>query len=71
MRRLAGVRAPVRGRTDLAEQEAQRRAVVYGLVGILISVMLVIGAIASLVVAFGWRLIPRPGPVLGSGRPAW
>lgn len=53
MSRLADVRTPVRSRADPAEQEAQRRAVVFGLLGVLISAMLVIGAIASLVVAFG------------------
>ncbi len=53
MSRLADARAPVRSREDQAEQEAQRRAVVFGLLGILISAMLVVGAIASLVVAFG------------------
>ena len=40
-------------REDLDEQEAKRRAVVYGLVCALISAMLTIGAIASLVMAFG------------------
>ncbi len=38
---------------DLDEQEAKRRAVVYGLVCALISVMLTIGVIASLVMALG------------------
>jgi len=38
---------------DLAEREAKRRAVVFGLLFALISVMLSIGAIASLIVAFG------------------
>ena len=40
-------------REDLDEQEAKRRAVVYGLLCALISAMLTIGAIASLVMAFG------------------
>jgi len=40
-------------REDLDEQEAKRRAVVYGLVCALISAMLTIGAIASLVMALG------------------
>lgn len=40
-------------REDLVEQEARRRAVVYGLLGALISAMLTIGAIASLVMALG------------------
>ena len=40
-------------RDDLDEQEARRRAVVFGLLGALISVLLTIGAIASLVMALG------------------
>ena len=40
-------------RDDLAEQEAKRRAIVYGLLCALISIMLTIGAIASLVMALG------------------
>lgn len=40
-------------RDDLDEQEAKRRAVVYGLLCALISVMLTIGAIASLVMVLG------------------
>ena len=40
-------------REDMDEQEAKRRAVVYGLVCALISVMLTIGVIASLVMALG------------------
>ena len=40
-------------RDDLDEQEARRRAVVYGLLCALISVMLTIGAIASLVMILG------------------
>jgi len=40
-------------REDLDEQEAKRRAVIYGLLGALISAMLTIGAIASLVMALG------------------
>jgi hypothetical protein len=40
-------------RDDLDEQEAKRRAIVYGLLCALISVMLTIGAIASLVMALG------------------
>jgi hypothetical protein len=43
----------VYSREDLAEQEAKRRAVVYGLLCALISAMLTIGAIASLVMALG------------------
>jgi predicted tellurium resistance membrane protein TerC len=43
----------VYSRDDLDEQEAQRRAVVYGLLCALISAMLTVGAIASLVVALG------------------
>jgi hypothetical protein len=40
-------------RDDLDEQEAKRRAVVYGLLGALISVLLTIGAIASMVMVLG------------------
>lgn len=40
-------------REDLAEQEAKRRAIVFGLLCALISAMLTVGAIASLVMAFG------------------
>jgi hypothetical protein len=40
-------------RDDLDEQEARRRAIVYGLLCALISVMLTIGAIASLVMILG------------------
>jgi hypothetical protein len=40
-------------RDDIDEQEARRRAVVYGLLCALISVMLTIGAIASLVMILG------------------
>lgn len=53
MSRLADAGAPVPTREDRVEPEAQRRAVAFGLLGVLISVMLVIGAIASIVVAFG------------------
>ncbi|MDQ6639754.1 MAG: hypothetical protein M3Z15_08850 [Pseudomonadota bacterium] len=38
---------------DLAEREARRRAVVFGLLFALISTLLSIGAIASLIVAWG------------------
>ena len=38
---------------DVAEQEARRRAVVFGLLLALISAMLSVGAIASLIVLFG------------------
>jgi hypothetical protein len=40
-------------RDHLDEVEAKRRAIVYGLLCALISVMLTIGAIASLVMALG------------------
>ena len=40
-------------RDEFAELEARRRALVFGFVCALISVMLSIGAIASLVLAFG------------------
>jgi predicted tellurium resistance membrane protein TerC len=43
----------VHSREDLDEQEKQHRAIVLGLVCALISAMLSIGAIASLMVAFG------------------
>jgi hypothetical protein len=53
MTRFAETHPQVYTREDLDEQEARRRAVVYGLLGALISAMLTIGAIASLVVALG------------------
>ncbi|HEV7578178.1 MAG TPA: hypothetical protein VGO85_19270 [Caldimonas sp.] len=43
----------VYSRDDLAEQEAKRRAVVFGLLCALISIMLSIGTIASLIVLWG------------------
>ena len=49
--RFAETHPQVYAREDLDEQEAKRRAVVYGLVCALISAMLTIGAIASLVMA--------------------
>ena len=49
--RFAETHPQVYAREDLDEQEAKRRAVVYGLLGALISAMLTIGAIASLVIA--------------------
>ena len=49
--RFAETRPHVYTREEIDEQEAKRRAVVYGLLGALISAMLTIGAIASLVVA--------------------
>ncbi len=42
----------VYSRDDLAEQEARRRAIVFGLLGALISALLSVGAIASLVMIF-------------------
>ena len=51
--RLADARATGLTREDVAEEEAKRQAVVYRLLCILISAMLVVGVIASLVVAFG------------------
>ena len=51
MSRFAETHPDVYCREDLDEQEAKRRAVVYGLLCALISVMLTIGAIASLIVA--------------------
>jgi predicted tellurium resistance membrane protein TerC len=53
MTRFVETHPQVYTREDLDEQEARRRAVVYGLLGALISAMLTIGAIASLVVALG------------------
>jgi hypothetical protein len=53
MTRFVETHPQVYTREDLDEQEATRRAVVYGLLGALISAMLTIGAIASLVVALG------------------
>ena len=53
MSRFAETHPHVYTREDLAEQEAKRRAIVYGLLGALISAMLTIGAIASLVMALG------------------
>lgn len=49
--RFAETHPQVYSREDLDEQEAKRRAIVYGLVCALISAMLTIGAIASLVMA--------------------
>jgi hypothetical protein len=51
--RFAETDPQVYSREDLAEQEARHRAIVLGLVCALISVMLSIGAIASLMVVFG------------------
>ena len=51
--RFAETHPQVYTREDRAEQEAKRRAVVYGLLGALISALLTIGAIASLVMALG------------------
>lgn len=49
--RFAETHPQVYTREDLDEQEAKRRAMVFGLVFALISVMLTIGAIASVVIA--------------------
>ena len=49
MSRFAETHPQVYSREDLDEQEAKRRAIVYGLVCALISAMLTIGAIASLI----------------------
>jgi hypothetical protein len=49
--RFAETHPHVYSREDLDEQEAKRRAVVYGLLCALISAMLTIGAIASLIIA--------------------
>ncbi len=53
MSRFAETHPQVYSREDLAEQEARRRAVVFGLLSALISAMLTVGAIASLVMALG------------------
>ena len=53
MSRFADTHPQVYTRDDLNEQEARRRAVVYGLLCALISAMLTVGAIASLVMALG------------------
>ena len=53
MSRFAETHPLVYTREDLDEQEAKRRAIVYGLLGALISTMLTIGAIASLIMALG------------------
>ena len=53
MTRFAETHPQVYAREELDEQEAKRRAVVYGLLGALISAMLTIGAIASLIMALG------------------
>lgn len=50
---VARTPAPDRLREDPVQIAAKRRAVVFGLMLSLISALLVIGAIASLVVAFG------------------
>jgi predicted tellurium resistance membrane protein TerC len=52
MSRFVETHPQVYTREDLAEQEAKRRAIVFGLLGALISAMLTVGAIASLVMAF-------------------
>jgi hypothetical protein len=51
--RLADARTTDLMPEDMAEQEAKRAAVVYRLLCIVISAMLVVGAIASIVIAFG------------------
>ena len=53
MTRFVETHPQVYTREDLDEQEAKRRAVVYGLLCALISAMLTIGAIASLIMALG------------------
>ncbi len=53
MSRFPETNPQVYTREDLAEQEAKRRAIVFGLLCALISAMLTVGAIASLVMAFG------------------
>ena len=53
MSRFAETHPQVYTREDVDEQQAKRRAIVYGLLCALISAMLSIGAIASLVMALG------------------
>ena len=53
MTRFVETHPQVYSREDLDEQEAKRRAIVYGLLCALISAMLTIGAIASLIMALG------------------
>ncbi len=53
MSRFPETHPQVYTREDLAEHEAKRRAIVFGLLCALISAMLTVGAIASLVMAFG------------------
>ncbi len=53
MSRFAETHPEIYTREDFAEHEAKRRAIVFGLLGALISAMLTVGAIASLVMAFG------------------
>ena len=53
MSRFAETRPYVYTGEDLDEEEARQRAIVVGLVWALISVLLSIGAIASLLMVFG------------------
>ena len=53
LRHFADTLPEVYTSADLAEQSAKRRAVVYALLSIVISALLTIGAIASLILAFG------------------
>ena len=53
MSRFAETHPLVYTRDDLDEQEAKRRAIVYGLLGAVLSAMLTIGAIASLIMTLG------------------
>ncbi len=53
MSRFVDTHPPVYAREDLDEQAARQRALVLGLVCALISAFLSIGAIASLLMAFG------------------
>ena len=53
MSRFADTHPQVYTREDADEQDARQRAIVLGLVCALISVLLSIGAIASLLMAFG------------------
>ncbi len=53
MTRFAETRPHVYSREDMAERDATRRAVVFGLLCALISAMLAVGAIASLILALG------------------
>jgi hypothetical protein len=53
LRHFADTLPEIYASADFAERGAHRHAVVFGLLAVLISAMLTIGAIASLILAFG------------------